>query len=51
MNDSDSNQVPTRSVMYRTFRFTGLLAVLVIKLLLITAMHNRNISEVIYNGF
>lgn len=51
MSDSDSNQVTTRSIMYRTMRFTGLLALLAVKLLLITAMHNKNISEVIYNGF
>lgn len=40
---------PTSS--HRTWRIAGLLVLIVIKLVFITAMANRNISDFVYQGF
>ncbi len=44
------NVTPTQPVS-KPWRTAGLLLLIIIKLILITAMANRNISDFVYQGF
>ena len=50
MNNPPSNQAQQSSLL-GALRWAWLILVLVVKLMLITAMQNKNISEFIYQGF
>ena len=49
MNNATLN--PTADCTHKPLRMAWLILILVVKLMLITAMQNRSISDFIYQGF